>query len=120
MSNSETKTRAGTGVPETESSAADVKAALAGFMTDITTRLSKQDERLTMLDRKNTQMRRPALSTTAEAEVPHRRAFAAYVRGGEDAGLRGLEIEGKAMSTAVAQISDSFGPGPFRRVERNG
>ncbi|MEO1104970.1 MAG: hypothetical protein AAFW98_14790, partial [Pseudomonadota bacterium] len=34
--------------------------------------------------------------------------------------LVGLEIEGKAMSTAVAQISDSFGPGPFRRVERNG
>ncbi|MEL6645113.1 MAG: phage major capsid protein [Pseudomonadota bacterium] len=102
MSNSETKTRGRTGVPETESSAADVKAALAGFMTDITTRLSKQDERLTMLDRKNTEMRRPALSTTADVDVPHRKAFAAYVRGGDDDGLRGLAMEGKALNTAVA------------------
>ncbi|MEO1152654.1 MAG: phage major capsid protein [Pseudomonadota bacterium] len=87
---------------ETEGSAADVRTALAGFMTDITTRLSKQDERLTMLDRKNTQMRRPALSTSAEADVPHRKAFAAYVRGGDDDGLRGLVVEGKALNTAVA------------------
>ncbi|MEO1452412.1 MAG: phage major capsid protein [Pseudomonadota bacterium] len=87
---------------ETEGSAADVRTALAGFMTEITTRLSKQDERLTMLDRKNTQMRRPALSTSAEADVPHRKAFAAYVRGGDDDGLRGLVVEGKALNTAVA------------------
>jgi len=38
----------------------------------------------------------------AEVEVPHRKAFAAYLRSGDDDGLRGLVLEGKAMSTAVA------------------
>ncbi|NBO21238.1 MAG: phage major capsid protein, partial [Rhodobacteraceae bacterium] len=42
------------------------------------------------------------LSTTAEPEVPHKKAFAAYVRSGDDDGLRGLSLEGKALGTAVA------------------
>jgi len=102
MSKTETKARAGTGASGTESPAADVKTALAGFMTDITSRLQKQEERLTMLDRKSTLTRRPALAAAADAEAPHQKAFADYLRTGEDDALRGLELEGKAMSTAVA------------------
>jgi HK97 family phage major capsid protein len=34
--------------------------------------------------------------------VPHVKAFDAYLRSGDDDGLRGLVLEGKAMSTAVA------------------
>jgi HK97 family phage major capsid protein len=98
MSKTETKARAGTGM----SPAAEVEEALMGFMGDITERLQKQEERLTMLDRKSIATRRPALDTTAEAEAPHQKAFEAYVRTGEDGALRGLVLEGKALSTAVA------------------
>ncbi len=90
---------------------AEVKTALAGFISDfksfhddITQRVQQQEERLTMLDRKS-QMRlaaRPALETRAEAEAPHQKAFEAYVRTGDDDALRGLELEGKALNTAVA------------------
>jgi HK97 family phage major capsid protein len=102
MSKTETKARAGTGMSGAGDPAAEVKEALVGFMGDITERLQKQEERLTMLDRKSIATRRPALSSNAEAEAPHQKAFEAYVRTGDDAELRGLVLEGKAMSTAVA------------------
>ena len=38
----------------------------------------------------------------AAAEAPHQKAFAAYVRSGDDDALRGLALEGKALNTAVA------------------
>ena len=37
-----------------------------------------------------------------ELDAPHKKAFNAYLRSGDDDGLRGLVLEGKAMSTAVA------------------
>jgi HK97 family phage major capsid protein len=83
--------------------------ALAGFLTEfkdfqgeIRTVLQQQDERLTMLNVKTMAYGRPALSMAAEVEVPHRKAFAAYLRSGDDDAMRGLTLEGKAMSTAVA------------------
>ena len=102
MAQTETKARTGAGTPPAEDPAGEVKTALAGFMGDIIDRLEKQEERLTMLDRKSTPLRRPALAAAAETEAPHKKAFEAYVRGGDDDALRGLELEGKAMSTAVA------------------
>ncbi|RMD91755.1 MAG: phage major capsid protein [Alphaproteobacteria bacterium] len=110
MTETESKARAGTGVPAQADPAAEVKTALAGFVSDlkafqadVTSRLQKQEERLTMLDRKSLKAGRPALATAAEnLAAPHQKAFEAYVRSGDDAALRGLELEGKAMSTAVA------------------
>ena len=43
---------------------------------------------------------RAPLSATAEVEVPHQKAFNAYLRSGDDDGLRGLAIEEKALSVA--------------------
>ncbi|MEM9250085.1 MAG: phage major capsid protein [Pseudomonadota bacterium] len=91
----------------------DIKTALQGFLSDFASfraetlqTITKQEERLTMLDRKTAPIGRPALSTAvAEHEdftAPHAKAFEAYVRSGDDDALRGLEMEGKAMSTAVA------------------
>lgn len=102
MSNSETKARVGTDTSPPGDPAAEVKTQLAGFMSDIITRFEQQEERLTMLDRKSTTLRRPALTVTAEAEAPHRKAISAYIRGGDDDALRGLDLEAKALSTAVA------------------
>lgn len=72
-----------------------------GFRAKIDAKLQQQEERLTMLDRKSISPVRPALATTAETEAPHQKAFDAYVRHGDDDALRGLELEGKAMSSAV-------------------
>jgi HK97 family phage major capsid protein len=101
----ETKARAGEGLsPVTEA-----KAAMAGFLKEFSTfqgevksTLKHQEERLTMLNAKTMTYGRPALSARAEVEAPHQKAFNAYLRSGDDDGLRGLTLEGKAMSTAVA------------------
>jgi len=109
MSKTETKTSGGRGVSDTASPAAEVKTALAAFVRDLgefqtamKTKFQQQEERMTMLDRKSLMRGRPALSAAAEAEAPHAKAFDAYVRNGDDDALRGLSLEGKAMSTAVA------------------
>ena len=105
----ETKTRVGEALPNAQHPGAEVKTAMAGFMNafngfqdDVKKSLQQQEERLTMLDRKTMTYARPALSVHAEMDVPHKKAFGAYLRSGDDDGLRGLVLDGKAMSTAVA------------------
>ncbi|MGR3703460.1 MAG: phage major capsid protein [Paracoccaceae bacterium] len=109
----ETGSRAGEGLPHHPSPATELKAAVTGFITDlkgfraeIHTRFQQQEERLTMLDQKShtpqPRLARPHLSAMAETEAPHQKAFAAYLRTGDDDGLRALVLEGKAMNTAVA------------------
>ena len=74
---------------------------ISWFRDEIQTKLEQTEERLTMLDRKSHPAARPPLSLAAEPAAPHRKAFNAYLRSGDDDALRGLELEGKAMSTAV-------------------
>lgn len=104
----ETKSRAGEGLPRAVP-AADVTTAMAGFLKefktfqgDVKSALQQQEERLTMLNAKTMSYGRPALSGQAEVDVPHKKAFGAYLRTGDDDGLRGLTLEGKALSSAVA------------------
>ncbi len=109
MSKTETKARDIETAPGA-TPAMEVKTALAGFLSDFNnfqadmkSRLQKQEDRLTMIDRKNlTIAKRPALSQGADLEMPHKKAFASYLRCGDDDAMRGLELEGKAMSTAVS------------------
>ncbi|MFZ5964708.1 phage major capsid protein [Thalassococcus sp. BH17M4-6] len=102
MSTTEARSRNG----EDPSPFARVSTAMAGLVGDIKglradvyQKLQQQEERLTMLDRKN--LARPALATAADTPAPHQKAFNAYLRTGDDDGLRGLELEGKALNTAV-------------------
>jgi HK97 family phage major capsid protein len=89
-----------------------LQAAMEGFVQEIKSfrddvigNLNKQDERLTMLDRKFTpRPARPALDTHGAHEAHaglHLKAFDAYLRSGDDDGLRSLALEGKALNTAV-------------------
>ncbi len=105
MSKTEELSRAG----EDVSPVAEVKSAVMGFMNDfkgfraeITQRLQQQEEKLTMYERKSLAPQRPLLSASAEADAPHQKAFNAYLRSGDDDGLRGLELDGKALNTAVS------------------
>ena len=90
------------------SPAEEVRQAVIGFARDfksyqaeITTKLQQTEERMTMLDRKSTTLARPPLAGATDAGAPHQKAFNAYVRSGDDDGLRGLELEGKSLSTSV-------------------
>lgn len=105
----ETKARAGDDLSQALHPGAEVKSAMAGFLNalrgfqdEVKQSLKQQEERLTMLDRKTMTYARPALSAVAELDVPHKKAFGAYLRTGDDDGLRGLNLEGKALSTAVS------------------
>lgn len=109
----EREARAGEGLSQAQltapTPAAEVKSAMTGFLRefkgfqdDVKQALQHQEERLTMLDRKTMTYGRPALSAAVELDAPHKKAFNAYLRNGDDDGLRGLMLEGKAMSTAVA------------------
>jgi HK97 family phage major capsid protein len=104
MSKTEIKARTG----EDVSPVREVKQAVAGFLSDfrsfqteIHTKLQQTEERLTMLDRKTLTAARPPLAGATPEYAPHQKAFDAYVRTGDDDGLRGLEMDVKSMSTAV-------------------
>ena len=106
---SETKTRPVALRPGAAGPAEQVTEALAGFLqefngfqAEVTSALHQQEERLTMLHAKTMTYGRPVLSTAVETEEPHKKAFNAYLRHGDDEALRGLTLEGKALSTAVA------------------
>ncbi|MCT8160118.1 phage major capsid protein [Pseudoruegeria sp. SHC-113] len=93
---------------ETASDAEALRAALGDFVSDINamngevkSKLQQHEERLTMLDRKTMTAHRPLLAAGAP-EVPHKKAFNAYLRSGDDDALRGLQLEGKALSSVVA------------------
>ena len=104
MSRTEAKATAGGGLTPAD----EARDAVTGFLSEfrdfqanIDTKFQQQEERLTMLDRKSVTRARTPLGAAADLEAPHQKAFEAYVRSGDDADLRGLEMEGKAMSTAV-------------------
>ncbi len=104
MSKTETPALTGEGAPLVQ----EVKQAMAGFVNEfkglkaeVKTQLQQTEERLTMLDRKSTIAARPHLAASIEEGAPHQKAFDAYVRSGEDDGLRGLEMESKSLSSAV-------------------
>ncbi|RRH77321.1 phage major capsid protein [Falsigemmobacter faecalis] len=75
---------------------------LKGFQADVKDILKRTDTRMMQAERKSAVApQRPILSQAASPEAPHRKAFDAYLRGGDDEGLRGLVLEGKGLNTAV-------------------
>lgn len=115
MGTDDGKAGGGQGMPggsATGEALAEVTAALTGFLGDlgafragIDVKLQQQDERLTMIQTKTAHETghsgRPALSFAASEGAPHLKAFDAYLRNGDDSGLRGLTVEQKGLSTAV-------------------
>ncbi|WP_339107463.1 phage major capsid protein [Thioclava sp. GXIMD4216] len=88
-------------VAEVHSALSEFVKEAKGFQNEMTSRIQKQEERLTMLQTKSIQ-NRPALSHAAQETAPHVKAFDAYLRSGDDDGLRGLVVETKGLNTAVA------------------
>lgn len=104
MNNTETESRIGEGVSpvqEMKSAVVEFASSFSAFQSDIHAEFKQQKERLTMLERKSTQAARPHLAASTDFDAAHQKAFDAYLRTGEDDGLRRLELEGKAMSASV-------------------
>ncbi|MEP4011494.1 MAG: phage major capsid protein [Sulfitobacter sp.] len=104
MTKSEMSTKAGADLSPAE----EVRQAVSGFVSDfngfraeINTKLQQSEERIAMMDRKMTLPARSPLGGAIEQDAPHKKAFDAYLRNGDDDGLRGLELEGKSKSTAM-------------------
>ncbi|MGF1500813.1 MAG: phage major capsid protein [Paracoccaceae bacterium] len=86
---------------EAKSAAAEFLRSFGSFKDDVSRRMGELATRVERLDRKSTDSRRPALSGAAALELPHRKAFGAYVRQGDDDALRALGLEGKGYNTAA-------------------
>ena len=110
MSKTEIKARTG----EDLSPVQEVTQAINGFISDfkgfqgeIEMKLQQTEERLIMLDRKQMTSARTPLAGAVDTGAPHQKAFNAYLRSGDDDGLRGLEMEVKSLSTAVLNATAS-------------
>lgn len=102
------KFRAAKDCAQTEYKHTEIPPAVASFFSEVKSFKSEvkqflqhQEERLNMLNQKTITARRPTLSVSAETELPHKKAFGAYLRSGDDDGLRGLVVESKGMNTTV-------------------
>lgn len=88
-------------VSRVASAIAGISMEFKGLKADLDVKLQKQEERLMKLDRKTMMTGRPALAASVDDGAPHKKAFNAYLRSGDDDGLRGLELESKSLSTVV-------------------
>ena len=96
MSELETKPAA---APEGKTAVGEFLADFKSFKDDIAKRMTEMGSLIDAIDRKNVDVRRPGLATAAEAELPHAKAFSAYVRHGDETALRALSLEGKGLNT---------------------
>ncbi|MBO9453090.1 phage major capsid protein [Tropicibacter sp. R16_0] len=104
MSKTDIAALAGEGAPlvhEVKQAVTGFVSEFKGFQDEVQTKLKQTEERLTMLDRKSQFAARPHLAASIDEGAPHQKAFNAYVRSGDDDALRGLDMEGKSLSTAV-------------------
>ena len=86
---------------EGKSAAAEFLSTFKNFKQEMSKSIQDMGTRIEAIDRKGASIHRPALATQAEGEAPHAKAFAAYVRHGEEEGLRALSIEGKGLNTGT-------------------
>ncbi|GIT91816.1 phage capsid protein [Jannaschia pagri] len=86
------------GVGEVTEALAGLVSDFKGFRNQITRDMQQQEERLKMTYK----TQRPQLETAMADDAPHQKAMDAYLRSGDDDGLRALEMDGKSMNTAVA------------------
>jgi HK97 family phage major capsid protein len=85
-------------IEETRTAVQELIKGFQDYQGRIETKLRVQEDRLALLDRRDAG--RPALAHAAETDTPHRKALAAYIRTGDESGLRALDT--KMLSTVSA------------------
>ncbi|MEM1344697.1 MAG: phage major capsid protein [Pseudomonadota bacterium] len=87
---------------DARSAASEFLRTFERFRDDVGRRMGDLSTRIERLDRKSTDLRRPALATRAEVERPHAKALGGYLRQGDEDAFKALGREGKGYNTAVA------------------
>ena len=85
---------------EAKSAATEFLNNFNSFKDDMSKRMTDMTSRIEGLDRKSSELRRPALEASASAALPHQKAFAAYVRRGHEDELKALDTKG--LNTGVS------------------
>ncbi|MEM6971923.1 MAG: phage major capsid protein [Pseudomonadota bacterium] len=87
------------------------KAAMAAFLDgfdsfkkEMSGKLGAIGARVDALDRKAVAGARPALSRAGETALPGKKAFSAFVRSGDEDGLKTLALESKGINTSSPQL----------------
>jgi len=86
---------------EAKSAATEFLKNFSSFKEDVTKRMTELNTRIERIDRKSADLQRPALMRAVADTTPHRKAFGAYLRQGDEDQLRALGLEGKAFNTQV-------------------
>ncbi len=92
---------------EAKSAAAEFLNNFNSFKDDMSKRMTDMTSRIEGLDRKATGLRRPALDTSANATLPHQKAFAAYVRRGDEDELKSLALVSNAGRRSPVALRSS-------------
>jgi len=87
---------------EAKTAATEFLKNFSSFKDDVSKQMTEMTSRIEHLDRKHVAPRRPVLETQANERQPHEKAFAAYVRQGDEDSLRSLDLGTKGLNTAVA------------------
>jgi HK97 family phage major capsid protein len=98
---SDFETGHGAASPEARTAATDFLRSFSGFKDEVSRRMTEMTSRIERLDRKGADLRRPALQTRAEHDLPHRKAFGAYVRQGDEDQFKAVGLDLKGYNTAV-------------------
>ncbi|MEO1456795.1 MAG: phage major capsid protein [Pseudomonadota bacterium] len=85
---------------EAKAAATEFLRSFDMFKTDLAGKMDAMGARMDALDRKAAAGAcRPVLATMAEDRLPHQKAFAAYLRRGDEDALRSLELSTKGLNT---------------------
>lgn len=86
------------GVGEVTEALTGLVSDFKGFRQEINRKMQQQEERLNMTYKTT----RPQLASDDHGSAPHQKAMDAYLRSGDDDGLRALALDAKGMNTAVS------------------
>lgn len=102
---------------EAKSAATEFLSNFRSFKDDMSRSMAEMGQRIDTLDRKATDVRRPALSASALEDLPHKKAFSAYVRTGDDDGLRVLDVEAKGIYSVTGDGGLLVDPGTADTIQ---
>ena len=64
-------------------------------------KFKRHEERIIMLDKQKSALMRPNLLVASDTGAPYQKAFGAYLRRGDEAGLCAMDLDSKGMSSSV-------------------
>ena len=74
---------------------------ISNLKGNINFKFKRHEERIIMLDKQKSALMRPNLLVASDTGAPYQKAFGAYLRRGDEAGLCAMDLDSKGMSSLV-------------------